>query len=149
MAFAAPVDPAPSVEPCGVAQTPHALLLLFSDDPDSLPRAHEQIRAWLRGWPGLTLKPKRGRVLPTTQPTMALGYRISWGGLNLGRAARRQMRARLRKVAARGGWCWGDRCAHTGPSWGLAERRRVLQNLAEWYKSAKVRIEKFATSRSA
>ena len=28
MAFAAPVDPAPSVEPCGVAQTPHAVAYL-------------------------------------------------------------------------------------------------------------------------
>ena len=77
-------------------------MTLFSDDPDALTRAHERIRAWLRDERGLTLNPKRGRVLPTTQPCTALGYRISRGGLSLGRAAWRRMRARLRKAAARG-----------------------------------------------
>ena len=84
------------------AQTPHATNPLFSNDPDTLTRAHEEIRVWLRDERGVTLNPKRGRVLPTTQPCSALGYRISRGGLSLRRAARRRMRARLRKAAARG-----------------------------------------------
>ena len=86
----------------GAAKTLRATTPLFSDSPDALTHAHEQIRAWLRDERGLTLTPRRGRVLPTTQLCTALGYRISRGGLNLGCAARRRMRARLRKAAARG-----------------------------------------------
>ena len=87
----------------GAVQTLRATTPLFSNDPDALTRAHEEIRAGLRDERGLTLNPKRGRVLPTPQPFAALGYRISRGGLTLGRAARRRMRARLQRAAARGG----------------------------------------------
>ena len=86
----------------GAVQTLSATTPLFSNDPDALTHAHEQIWARLRAERGLLLNPKHGRVLPTTQPSTALGYRISRGGLSLGRAARRRMRARLRKAAARG-----------------------------------------------
>ena len=85
-----------------VAQTLRSTAPLFSDDADALIRAHEEIRAWLWDERGLSLNPKHRRVLPTAQPCTALGYRISRGGLNLGRAARRRMRVRLRKAAARG-----------------------------------------------
>ncbi len=71
---------------------------LFSDDPEQLIECRETIAGWLQEQRRLTLNPKRWQVLPTAQPSIFLGYRVSRAGLIPGRKLMRRMRKRLRAL---------------------------------------------------
>jgi hypothetical protein len=68
---------------------------LFGADRQVLEDARESIRAWLWTERSLRLNPKRWRVLPTTQPSIFLGYRVTRAGIQPSKRMRRRMRRRL------------------------------------------------------
>ena len=78
--------------------------VLFDQDPDRLFKMKAQIVIWLTKERGLSLNPKRGKVLPTTSPVIFLGYRLSRAGISPSRKLRRRMGYRLRLAIARGRW---------------------------------------------
>ncbi len=75
---------------------------LFGDDPDKLVADRAAIVDWLAAERRLTLNPKRWDVIPTTHPSIFLGYRVSRAGITPSRKLRRSMRRRLRRAAEQG-----------------------------------------------
>ncbi len=76
--------------------------VLFGDDPARLVEARARIVDWLARERRLTLNPKRWDVMPTSAPTIFLGYRISRAGINPSRKLRRSLRQRLNQAADHG-----------------------------------------------
>ncbi|MDX1655984.1 MAG: reverse transcriptase/maturase family protein, partial [Candidatus Competibacteraceae bacterium] len=71
---------------------------LFADNPRRLEQARERIARWLEQERRLHLNPKRQRVMPTTQPSIFLGYRVSRAGLRVGPKAKRRLKRRLHEA---------------------------------------------------
>ncbi len=75
---------------------------LFCDDEATLQSARDSIGEWLCRERGLSLNRKRWAVLPTTEPSRFMGYRVSRGGVAPSPKVRRRARRRLQEAAARG-----------------------------------------------
>lgn len=75
---------------------------LFCDDEATLLWARDAIGEWLERERGLSLNRKRWAVLPTTEPSRFMGYRVSRSGVIPGPKVRRRARRRIQEAAARG-----------------------------------------------
>jgi len=75
---------------------------LFSDDASWLRDARAAIQEWLHYERRLALNPKRWSVVPTSEPSVFLGYRVSRAGLTPARKMRRRLAARVQHAARRG-----------------------------------------------
>lgn len=75
---------------------------LFCDDAARLEAAREAIADWLSRERGLTLNRKRWAVLPTTEPSRFMGYRVSQAGVAPGPKVRKRARRRIAAAAERG-----------------------------------------------
>lgn len=76
--------------------------VLFGDDRERLVAAREALRGWLDRERGLRLNPKKGHVVPATEPAVFLGYRVSRSGLCPSRKLRRRMKPRVLEAARHG-----------------------------------------------
>ena len=77
-------------------------MALFADERQHLLEARAAVEEWLSTHRGLELNPKTGAVVPTTQPCVFLGWRISRAGLAPSGKAWRRMRRRLREADSHG-----------------------------------------------
>lgn len=76
--------------------------VLFDDDAGRLAAARSAIAEWLAAERRLELNPKRWNVLPTTEPGIFLGYRVSRAGITPSRKLRRSFAQRLQRAAEHG-----------------------------------------------
>lgn len=71
---------------------------LFAEDPHQLTTARSSIAQWLGVERRLELNPKRHAVVPTAQPSVFLGYRVSRAGIVPSRKMKKRMKKRVKAL---------------------------------------------------
>jgi hypothetical protein len=77
-------------------------MVLFDDEAKGLVEARAAVAAWLHLERGLALKRAEAPVLPSVEPGVFLGSRVSRTGIAASRKLRRRFRRRVRRAAGQG-----------------------------------------------